>query len=221
MTTTKKKVTKRSWIRLIILGVVCALVSALALTVGCAPSGPNPQTENVAEQDSSMAGTEPVNWTMQSECATCHISEAESMTDMECPQAYAHQNEASCVDCHTDEPLLATVHADLTYADASHPASKPTVESVPEQSCVSCHGTLDDMALITAESTALKDDQGTIVNPHARPAGQTHAQNPATCTDCHNNHSKNLSKDAMKYCASCHHRGVFACGTCHEVRTRT
>ena len=44
--------------------------------------------------------------------------------------------------------------------------------------------------------------------------------NPATCTDCHNNHSKDLPKDAMKYCAQCHHRGTFECGTCHELRER-
>ena len=54
------------------------------------------------------------------------------------------------------------------------------------------------------------------MNPHERPAGEKHDENPTTCTDCHNNHSKDLPKDAMKYCAQCHHRGTFECGTCHE-----
>ena len=64
------------------------------------------------------------------------------------------------------------------------------------------------MAALTADSTALTDDKGTVVNPHERPAGEKHDENPATCTDCHNNHSKDLPKDAMKYCAQCHHPGA-------------
>ena len=67
----------------------------------------------------------------------------------------------------------------------------------------------------------LTDDNGTTVNPHERPAGEKHDENPATCTDCHNNHSKDLGKDAKKYCAQCHHRGVYECGTCHELRERS
>lgn len=77
---------------------------------------------------------------------------------------------------------------------------------------------MSEVAALTADSTALTDDKGTTVNPHERPAGEKHDENPTTCTDCHNNHSKDLPKDAMKYCAQCHHRGTFECGTCHELR---
>jgi hypothetical protein len=102
----------------------------------------------------------------------------------------------------------------VTLADK--PATKVTQLTVEEQTCIKCHGTLEEVAVRTAGSEALKDDQGLVVNPHQRPEGATHAENPVTCTSCHNNHSANLPKDAKKYCAQCHHRGVWQCGTCHE-----
>ena len=100
------------------------------------------------------------------------------------------------------------------------PATKATVVTVDEATCIACHGEMSEVAALTADSTALTDDKGTTVNPHERPAGEKHDENPTTCTDCHNNHSKDLPKDAMKYCAQCHHRGTFECGTCHELRER-
>ena len=119
----------------------------------------------------------------------------------------------------TDAPgELSAAHADVKFGDK--PASKPTMVTVDPATCESCHGTLEDMAAKTADSTALTDDKGTTVNPHERPAGEKHEENPATCTDCHNNHSKDLPKDSMRYCAQCHHRGTFECGTCHELRER-
>ena len=99
------------------------------------------------------------------------------------------------------------------------PASKPTAITVDRHVRVvprhaRGHGGQD------RRLTALTDDKGTTVNPHERPAGEKHdEENPATC-DCHNNHSKDLEKDAQKYCAQCHHRGVYECGTCHELRER-
>ena len=124
----------------------------------------------------------------------------------------------TCVTCHTDEAVLAEVHDGIAMGDK--PATKATVVTVDEATCIACHGDLSKVAALTADSTALTDDKGTVVNPHERPAGEKHESNPATCTDCHNNHSKDLPKDAMKYCAQCHHRGTFECGTCHELRER-
>ena len=162
---------------------------------------------------------QPVNWTMESDCVTCHTAEAASATDSACPQGVAHETEGvTCVTCHTDEAVLAEVHDGIAMGDK--PATKATVVTVDEATCIACHGDLSEVAALTADSTALTDDKGTVVNPHERPAGEKHEANPATCTDCHNNHSKDLPKDAMKYCAQCHHRGTFECGTCHELRER-
>lgn len=208
-----------------VLVAVLALAALTAGLMGCAPqpkaadtgSGAGATTEEAADDD-PMAG-QPVNWTMESDCATCHTSEAESAVDTACPQGVAHEAEGiTCVQCHTDEATLSTEHADVKFGDK--PATKATVDTVDPATCISCHGDLAEVAALTAESTALTDDKGTTVNPHERPAGAKHEEFPATCTDCHNNHSKDLPKDAMKYCAQCHHRGVFECGTCHELRDR-
>lgn len=160
---------------------------------------------------------QPVNWTMESDCAICHTSEAEGANDSSCPQAKAHEAQ-TCSDCHTMVSELATAHADVKFGDKA--PTKASVVTVDPQTCIGCHGTMDEMAVLTAGSTALTDSNGVTVNPHERPEGEKHDEHPATCTDCHNNHSKDLPKDAMKYCAQCHHRGVFQCGTCHELRDR-
>lgn len=211
-----------------LLGAILLVALVIGMLTGCSPKAPAASegnggaaasTEASADAEDPMAN-QPVNWTMESDCATCHTTEAASATDSACPQDVAHEAEGiTCVQCHTDEAVLSTEHANVTYADK--PASKATVDTVDPQTCISCHGDLDEVAKLTADSTALTDDKGTTVNPHERPKGERHDEVPATCTDCHNNHSKDLSKDAMKYCAQCHHRGVFECGTCHELRERS
>lgn len=211
--------------------VLCAtvlLATLMGLCMGCSPQQPaesdkgssspaqTPAADNAASDD--MA-SQPVNWTMDIDCAICHTSEAEGVADAACVQAVAHEAEGiTCAQCHTDEATLSTAHDGITYDDK--PASKPSVITVDPQTCIACHGDLEEVATLTASSEALKDSNGTVVNPHERPAGDAHSENPATCTDCHNNHSKDLSKDAMKYCAQCHHRGIFQCGNCHEIRER-
>ncbi|MCB7036122.1 cytochrome c3 family protein [Eggerthella sinensis] len=213
---------------LAVLGVVLALTAAMWSLAGCAPKDTSEAPAQSEKSDSDSASTsgasamdgQPVNWTMESDCSMCHTSEAASETDTACPQGTAHKAEGvTCTQCHTDESTLKTEHADVKFGDKV--ATKATVITVDAATCESCHGTLEDMASKTADSTALTDDKGTTVNPHERPAGEKHDENPATCTDCHNNHSKDLNKDAMKYCAQCHHRGTFECGTCHELRERS
>ncbi|MEG2477670.1 cytochrome c3 family protein [Gordonibacter sp.] len=203
-------------------GIVLTMVLAavLSLAVGCSPKASTEAPAKSEQNSASSMDGQPVNWTMQSDCATCHTSEAASPQDAACVQAVAHEAEGvTCAQCHTDESTLSTSHTSVKFGDK--PATKPTVVTVDEQTCVSCHGSMQDMAAKTVDSKALTDDNGVTVNPHERPAGQAHEDNPATCTDCHNNHSKAVEKDAMKYCAQCHHRGTFQCGTCHELRERS
>lgn len=210
-----------------LLGAIVVVALAVGLLSGCSPkaggsegaaSADSAQTE-AGDTGSDPMADQPVNWSMESDCSTCHTTEAASASDAACPQDVAHEAEGlTCVQCHTDEGVLSTAHAEVTYADK--PASKATVATVDPQTCISCHGDMEEVAKLTVDSTALTDDKGTTVNPHERPAGERHDEVPATCTDCHNNHSKDLPKDAMKYCAQCHHRGTFECGTCHELRER-
>jgi hypothetical protein len=207
---------------LIVIIALAVMLGVLMLAgLGCAPRATDPagagtDAAGTGAVDEPAADATPISWSMQSDCATCHTAEASNTDAAKHPQAAAHSASA-CVDCHTDETVLASTHKGVTLADK--PATKVTQLTVDEQTCIACHGTLDEVAAKTAGSEALRDDQGAIVNPHQRPEGPTHAENPATCTSCHNNHSENLPKDAKKYCAQCHHRGIWQCGTCHEKRS--
>lgn len=163
--------------------------------------------------------TQAVDWTMDIDCQTCHTTESGSMADAGIPQASEHAD-LQCVQCHTEETVLKTAHEGVTYADK--PASKPTVITVDAETCQSsdCHGTMEEMAVITADNQDFKDEKGKVQNPHDYPSNEQHDTMNPTCTDCHNIHSKDLQKDAMMWCAQCHHKGVFQCGTCHELRER-
>ena len=212
--------TNRGVALLAVFGAVLALATVLAISVGCAPKeaddAPKPTDQGQPSATSAMDG-QPVDWTMESDCSLCHTVEAEGAADPACPQAKAHEAQV-CGDCHTMESELSNAHADVKFGDKA--PTKATAVTVDPQSCIDCHGSMEEMAAITASSTALTDSNGVTVNPHERPEGSKHDEHPATCTDCHNNHSRDLPKDAMKYCAQCHHRGVFQCGTCHELRDR-
>ena len=184
--------------------------------IGCAPRTADDGKEQPEQEDAlDTVMNVPINWSMQSDCGICHTNEASGATDDRHPQAVAHAD-ISCTECHTDEQVLAKTHDGVTMADK--PASKVTEITVDANTCISCHGTLEEVASLTAASEALRDDQGLVVNPHQRPDGLKHAENPATCTSYHNNHAENLNREAKKYCASCHHRGIWQCGTCHELR---
>ena len=61
----------------------------------------------------------------------------------------------------------------------------------------------------------IADDKGTAVNPHALPASPDH--DSLACIDCHTSHEAAPAlEEAESTCASCHHAGVFECGTCHS-----
>ena len=124
--------------RLAFAAIIAAVLAVAALTgtlMGCAPSAPASDSngsgtaaapaEQEAGGDDAMAG-QPVNWTMESDCVTCHTAEAASATDSACPQGVAHEAEGvTCVTCHTDEAVLAEVHDGIAMGDK--PATKATV----------------------------------------------------------------------------------------------
>ena len=70
-----------------IVGSVFALTLALGMVVGCAPQAAEPKSgEDTPAKEDPMA-TQVVDWSMESDCVTCHTTEAASMTDAKCPQA--------------------------------------------------------------------------------------------------------------------------------------
>ena len=166
MTNATTKQRSRGLALVAIVGSVFALTLALGMVVGCAPQAAEPKSgEDTPAKEDPMA-TQVVDWSMESDCVTCHTTEAASMTDAKCPR------------------------------------------------------TMEEMATITADNQEFKDEKGKVQNPHDYPSNEQHDTMNPTCTDCHNNHSENLQKDAMMWCAQCHHKGVFQCGTCHELRER-
>ena len=220
MMNTTGTTTNKGLAALAIAGAVLVLAVVMGLIVGCSPQQePGADSGDGAPAKEDPMAAQAVDWTMDIDCQTCHISETESMTDAACPQAMAHADLA-CNQCHTEEPVLKTAHEGVTFADT--PASKPTIVSVDAATCqtADCHGTMEEMAAITADNQNFVDEKGKVQNPHEYPSNPEHDKMNPTCTDCHNNHSKNMQKDAMKWCAQCHHKGVFQCGTCHELRER-
>lgn len=187
-------------------------LGGLAALGGCAPQEPATASDAGAESASTEdAGEELVSWSPDADCTACHAKEASS-TDASGCLAQAHvQLGYACVDCHADEQGLAAVHAD---GAAGTPAGKLKATNVAESTCLSCHDSREAIAETTAD-VEIVDDKGTGVNPHALPASTDH--DALVCTDCHVSHeAKPALEEAEGICASCHHAGVFECGTCHS-----
>lgn len=196
-----------------------ALLAAAMLSIsGCAPKVVNEPTQ---EEDPLLAKA--VDWSMEGDCAVCHAIEDATMQDANCPQASLHVD-MECIECHTNVEGMTSSHEGLVYADAMTTGEiKPKANTADPLACQDpeCHGTMEEMAEKTVDSTALVDEKGTVVNPHDYDTQyEQHAQNQPECTDCHGIHSDELEKDAMMWCAQCHHKGVFTCGNCHELRQR-
>lgn len=219
MTNITLKTTNKGLVTVAIAAAVLALAVVMGLVVGCSPQPTNADSGDSKPAKEDPMASQTVDWTMDIDCQSCHTTETESMTDPACPQASAHADLA-CNTCHTEEKILKDAHNGVTYADT--PASKPTVVTVDPETCqtADCHGTLAEMAVKTADNQEFKDEKGKVQNPHDYVSNEQHDLTSPTCTDCHNNHSKDMQKDAMKWCAQCHHKGVFQCGTCHELRER-
>ena len=96
MTNATTKQRSRGLALVAIVGSVFALTLALGMVVGCAPQAAEPKSgEDTPAKEDPMA-TQVVDWSMESDCVTCHTTEAASMTDAKCPQASAHAD-LTCV----------------------------------------------------------------------------------------------------------------------------
>lgn len=70
-----------------------------------------------------------------------------------------------CVTCHVDETGLIEVHKDMSNGKMP---TKLKRTSVGKTLCQSCHDQAD-LEQKTASSTALVDENGTVMNPHDMP----------------------------------------------------
>lgn len=196
--------------------IVSALLTFVFVVVACAPrlaveSGT--QASGAVSSDEETVMNIPT-WTTNSGCSSCHTSEVASTTDSSALCSIHTPQGLVCTTCHVDtDGKLTVVHAD--YATGKQPIklSKTTVSS---DVCTSCHN-VEDLKVKTTSVTLLADLNGTTVNPHDLPATENHVSS-ITCASCHEVHSvKLLDETASKRCLSCHHTGVYECGTCHPL----
>lgn len=176
-------------------------------------------------------------------CSTCHTDEGAlaAVHDAAEPDAKlptrlkkTDVEQTVCLACHgdggaawtdagTETPEDGTAKAaSSASADEGAVAAKKTSAVGDEGAAGGTDDMLDGQSAITmlvaatADSTALTDSSGTVVNPHDLPAVKDH--DSITCTTCHDVHDPepDAAKTASKKCLSCHHEGVYECYTCHS-----
>jgi hypothetical protein len=144
------------------------------------------------------------------DCSVCHAKYVNSMTDNTLlVDLHVKLGQNKCNSCHE----LATLQKAHTNVQAGQTTVKAT--TFPQSFCLTCHGNYASLAKLTANSHALTDADGTVVNPHDVPQNTAHTS--AKITECSNCHKLHQTSNAMYYCAGCHHEQVFECGTCHQM----
>lgn len=203
--------------------VILAAVCVMACVVGgCAPRQASDSSEqgvtspgqsnangtaNDADADSGMQ-IDMASWSMDSDCSICHSKEQKSAQSSDCLASIHASND--CAACHDNESSLVEIHQSADSSDASK--LKRLKEPVSEEACFACHGSWEELAAATAESTAMTDKGGRTVNPHDVPVTEGHTFE-LECTTCHTVHEAGDEPGA--YCKTCHHEDLYECGTCH------
>jgi hypothetical protein len=130
-------------------------------------------------------------------------------------------SDITCLDCHdidtlrelyyqVDEALMSEVKDSMNSSETT-------------MMCLKCHGSYEELAELTADSTDFVDGGGIVANPHIYGGGLSdtttdlvHTAMP--CLTCHTSihSSPDILTTAMYYCVSCHHTYDFYCVSCHE-----
>ncbi len=180
------------------------LWTVLSLTGACTPKDITlPKTEAALPQTVSVDAQKRFVWGPNKDCALCHVLEARSITRNRL-LAYQHGEAGeTCETCH-DASNLDLKHKNVTEEKAARvPAKK-----YPPAFCFNCHGSYEELAELTKDSTVCTDERGNVANPHDTHLGQT---------DCYHCHRIHRISSNVRYCYTCHHAGVFECGTCHVI----
>lgn len=186
---------------------------SLAMLAGCSP-----KQSDGASADSSASAQQQGDFTfsMDSDCMTCHETQAQASADSNCFLVATDQHSSlTCTSCHDDESGLTKAHDGVKYGDKEPKRLKSTTTDSDE--CISCHGSYEELAAKTADSTVLTDSKGTTVNPHEVVGLNDKHSESIECTSCHQPHSgETAAEGASDTCLSCHHTGVYECYTCHD-----
>lgn len=187
----------------------------------------------------------PDQWTPDVDCTICHTIEAESFVvttggetnkseasltssssdssadssdgesvDSQAPLATHHVG-VVCMTCHNDEEGLREAHEGVTKPKT---VRRLKWTFVTTDACLACHGSWEDIAEQTQDSTLCTDSRGTVVNPHGAPESHINGDNAYLhCYDCHDMHnSEDVAEKTKSACSTCHHADVYECHTCHE-----
>jgi hypothetical protein len=194
--------------------VLASLMLVLIVATGCQPRQAN---SDDSEQDNSDTLMVSVEWSPESNCSVCHVSEFASESDNVTLAGIHKMNPEStdsvkCVTCHADTSILAALHKDVTTGEVTVKRLKKT--EVASDACTTsgCHDNAEERKTATVGSTILTDQRGTVVNPHDVPINEYH--DTISCASCHKGHN---AIDAPKTCLSCHHEDVYECNTCHDA----
>lgn len=208
---------------------VAALSCALAFALPCAAfaattaadkatSKADTQTQqaaNKAEQqdEAQTAGPsdELLAWADETDCASCHEVPAESLENETCAASLHTALGLGCTDCHADDALI-DIHGKMK-PNAKVP-TKLKKSDLSVETCAACHSS-EALVEATADSSALTDSEGTVVNPHDIPDVKEHKD--ISCQSCHKMHAESKPASmAPTLCQDCHHEDVYECYTCHS-----
>lgn len=185
-----------------------AIALALVLAIGAFSYGCAGQPHSDQSNDASSGETQ-VGWTGEEDCGLCHSDRADMASGGAMAAVHATND---CLTCHNDSTSLATAHEGAT-ADSKMPKKLKDTD-IESDTCLSCHGSWQKLAEKTSGLTVLTDEEGTTVNPHELPAA--HVDEKLNCIDCHTVHEESdIAQKSEDSCISCHHKNVYACGTCH------
>lgn len=197
-------------------GPLTAGALAAVLIVCLAACAPTVSESEGAEQgsDDGAGAIAAVEWSAEVDCAQCHANEAQATAAAESFAGVHASENVSCLMCHNEEETLAQVHEG---ADSSSPATRLKKTEVSDETCLACHASSkdsDEFAQLT-NGAVVADDKGTQVNPHDLTDTKDHGD--LECSDCHASHDDvDPLEEGRSLCVSCHHSGVFECGTCHD-----
>ena len=195
--------------------IVFSIVVLALLCASCAPQQRELTSVGQKSERSDSGSAVQVIFSMDSSCEACHET---SMKNNEIAgtvaSVHARQETMTCITCHQNESDLVAAHEGI---DAQTP--EPTrlkKASITDETCLSCHGSYQDLAQKTASSRVLTDVNGRSVNPHeTKQLGEEHTKD-ITCQKCHGQHKEKTDVDVQAYCYNCHHMKVYECNTCHE-----
>lgn len=172
------------------------------------------EVENKAEVEGEEARPEPGETASDKEPEASADDESAGDTSQIDHYAAMHYQSlgVECLTCHENNRRLAAAHKKM---DSGKVADHLKRTSVGNEVCLTCHDQ-GSLAEATKDVKVLTDSRGTTVNPHDLPDVEDHAE--IACVSCHivhNDEDAPIAQSAQELCESCHHAGVYECGTCH------